>query len=678
MPISFDKTAPEHLYFDSSYSWTFDNTGRIQVDRITITSGLGINQFGSLHVRFNLLLIAETVDGKGTGYRLNIKSSLARISDNVTMRAGAATAVVGLFCSEDLLDIYPDTTISILFTNPMFNDTGTHSFPFTIPATKQNLKILNFPHRIERYTEIKNIEYPLQIYVEGLKILDGNMVVTAADPHSIECYFKSGNGNFWSAIQGKSLKDIELGESPLFQQQFDVYDYMKDSVVKSFPEMPFAMFPVINTQLAAGTQAQPDWALVNVINYWDVDIPADPTFSQYTSNTPFLYLAYILERLFANFGHTSSYNIFAAHPELKTLVLYSSISNYTGATSEPPLQFVFKDYMIDYLVTDFIRNLEKMFCGTLFVNDRQRTVKFLLFREIISQKELISINKVTSEIAISQGESFEEYNFKFLPDDLAYPTENIKPLSIGTIKAPVDTYATLPTSNNVPNDIRLVLDEDYFYHFTYDTVNGPHWERYTPNIQLETEEPSEEKKILLIESEIFTLPMFMGPDNFFTVNPSKYTHTYWPWANNKGFIPFKDLSDPATIRMTPRLLFYRGLQKDNSYPQNQYPLGSMDVYNALKKYANPPLPPKIDGANISLQWDGEYGLIENFYKEYLAWKMAGPDKLEFNAIFNVKEIAELDFSKKYAINSTAMLLDSVEISLTPQGLAASKVTAYKL
>jgi hypothetical protein len=503
-------------------------------------------------------------------------------------------------------------------------------------------------------------------------------VVTAADPTSIECYFKSGNGNFWSAIEGKSLKDIELGESVLFQQQYDVYAYMNESVLKSYPEMPFVMFPVINTQLAAGTQAQPDWAQVYVINYWDVDIPADPTISQFTSVTPFLYLPYILEKLFASSGHTSDFNIFANHLELKTLVLYSSISNYKGPTTDPPYQFVYKDYMIDYSAIDFIKHLERMFCGTLFANDRKKSVKFLLFRDIMAQQELVKINQVTSEIIVTSGEPYQAYQLKFTPDDLCYPNELLRDLSVGTIKAPVATAASLPAVNNEPNDIRLVMAEDYYYHFSYDPVNGPQWERYSPNIQLQTPEPAEDLNILLIESEIFTLPMYMGPDNFFTVNLTKYTDTYWPWANNKGIIPYKDLNDPATDKLTPRLLFYRGLQKDNSFPQNQYPLGSPDVFNAYKKYSPPPLPSKIDGANIALQWEGDYGLIQNFFREYLTWKMAGPDKLEFNAWFNVKEIAELDFSKKYAINSTAMFLDSVEISLTPEGPTASKVTALKL
>lgn len=587
-----------------------------------------------------------------------------------------------------LLDLYPDTAISIKFLSPLFNDTGTHSFPFTLPATKQNLKILGFPHRIERYQSVKDIQYPLQIFAGGLLILDGNLVITEADPLNIECYFKSGNGDFWSAIEGKTLKDIELGESEEFADDAEALDYMKDATEGAYPDFPFAIFPLVNiglakdltwTQVNAGTGGT--WLGITMVNYWNVDDPGNPYFmSQWCSLSPYLYLNYILDRLFYTFGYTPSKNFISISQELRTLVMYNNTSKWWSDNplflfpmpGTRPNKFNYRDYVPDCDIAAFIENLEKMFCACLFVDHRTKKTKFLLFKEIITAIEVVSLTKIVSDIRITQTESYDSAVFKFSNDSEAYPEDDIK--DFRELNKWASVFSQLPaiTTEDL-NDLRLVRASDIYFRVSYGS-SALEWKLYSRNIQKEYGYPGENP--LEVECNIFTLPMYYGADVFLgVIGTTKFTHISWPLAIQKNFFELRNADEDVKDNYSPRLLFYRGLHQDQSTPQNTYPLGTFDVYDTNKINGSVP---KLPDANLSLRWDGPYGLIENFYKEYLQWKMAGPDKLEFEAWFDITEIAALDFSKKYAINNTHLLLDSVELTLTPEGITASKVTAYKL
>jgi hypothetical protein len=595
------------------------------------------------------------------------------------------------------IDVYHDISLAIKLTNPMFNDVGSHSIPFRIPASAHNLKVFGFPGRVERYTEFKNRQYPMYIYAEGLHLLTGNLVITSADPSTIECYFKSGNGDFWSAVRDKTLQDIDLGESPTFATPNDALAYMNSSTTSKYPEMPFAMFPLVNYGMATSLNEDDvpaqGWRGATMVNYWD---PNASSFDlEWSSISPFLYLNYVIDKLLETFGLSESERFLLQIPELHKLVLYNNVSHfwkenpafpipYPGAR---PTKFEFKNHVQAYSIIDFIVNLQSLFCATMFINDRLKESKFVLFKDLINSSEEVKIQRVVSDINVITGEPYDSFRFSFSNDKDAYHEDDIKDFTNLKQINPIYDFP-LPWVNSVPlNYLCLVRTKDIYYHIEYVSGNPPtrEWKRYSKNIKKEFGE--EQENPLLVISEIFTLPMYYGEDIFqglfgLTQNgPSPYTQVSWPKAHQKNDYEFTSAEDEVSTDFTPRLLFYRGIQPADLVYVINYPLGSFDVYRATKRYADwPNYAPhmKIPDANLALQWDGEYGLIENFYKEYLQWKMAGPDKLEFNAWFDVTELAALDFSKKYAINNNHMFLDSVEFALTHTGVTVSKVTAYKI
>ena len=55
-----------------------------------------------------------------------------------------------------VLDLKPDTDVPITLANPLFNDTGSFSYPFETPATPEVLSALGFPNRTDRHQRYVN------------------------------------------------------------------------------------------------------------------------------------------------------------------------------------------------------------------------------------------------------------------------------------------------------------------------------------------------------------------------------------------------------------------------------------------------------------------------------------------------------------------------------------------
>ena len=54
------------------------------------------------------------------------------------------------------LDLPDNFSIDIEDSNPIFNDRGSQSIPATVPASRRNIKILDFPTRLEAGVEPNN------------------------------------------------------------------------------------------------------------------------------------------------------------------------------------------------------------------------------------------------------------------------------------------------------------------------------------------------------------------------------------------------------------------------------------------------------------------------------------------------------------------------------------------
>lgn len=106
-----------------------------------------------------------------------------------------------------------DISISIEMTSPLWNDSGTFSYTFQVPYYA-NRHIFNASDMPESDVNLKTFRERFELYVHGVGFLFGDMVCTSdeidTDNDRVDVEIRSGNASFEDAIDGKTLRDLDL------------------------------------------------------------------------------------------------------------------------------------------------------------------------------------------------------------------------------------------------------------------------------------------------------------------------------------------------------------------------------------------------------------------------------------------------------------------------------------
>jgi len=104
-----------------------------------------------------------------------------------------------------------------------------------------------------------------------------------------------------------------------------------------------------------------------------------------------------------------------------------------------------------------------------------------------------------------------------------------------------------------------------------------------------------------------------------------------------------------------------------SNEEKLYPLATNDVYTADLT--------KIPEANLSLKWDGEYGIYNRFAKDFIYWfnNIAKPVTI---MIQPTVEDLFTDFSKKKRINGIDYIFDEIRGEIKGDTMSVAEVDAW--
>jgi hypothetical protein len=559
--------------------------------------------------------------------------------------------------NNQFLDLFPDTSISYTLLSPIFNEIGSYSYPFEIPATTHNKKTFSFPGRLDKF-DFQCNQYDVQVFFKGSLFISGSIVAEESGD-TIECYITTGNGHFNSAIKDLSMKSVDLGILESLPSGSALYNYLNGAVNSSYPDYPFAMFPLINYLFYSGTAFQYYWDDFPYYNYWDLD---NPGFNSSMMLTPFVYIPYFLDKLSQKFGYTIKSSIFHSG-ELKNLVLYNSLDAIKNPTWDHPFGLV-----PDFELSGFISGLQSMFGCVFFVNESTREITIRHLKDIIVDSLSIDFSDNIISLKAILEDRTEGYSFEFNPDaGIGNLPDQYKTIEdYMTVKSPVADLGSLPLSGNEVNDIRLVEDQFRYYIYAYNAGSGSNsWQMFGSStlkaINQKGENPME------VATDLFPIDMQFEPFPTMPGSSNIYGKILVPVTSHKGLTPLYDHLNPLKDKYKPRLMFYRGMFEDDS--GNQYPLGSASVYDASHN--------KITDADISIQWDGEYGLFNNFYKEWFYWKTNNARKVEIKKKMSINELISFDASRKYRIQNKNFLISKIELTLSLDSLSEAKIEAYK-
>lgn len=571
------------------------------------------------------------------------------------------------------VDLGANPVITLDEESPVFEKTsipGGYSFPFTLPATSRNRRIFGFPERIEKRAAMA-VSLDFELFHSGKLRLSGTITVSEADTE-YRANLVSGSGNLASQISGKKLKDLTYGG---VRSWVNKAEFTEDD--------DYAVFPVYNPDFLSGLSGY-NWAANDYrLNSYD------PSTEQWDDTgtfaiSPFPFLSYVLKRIFNSHGFAIKEDIVSADPELRKLVLYTNYdaSVLTTTTRQVWVQigidpinrepieelvdvvetertmdtFNLVDCMPDVTIADFLIWLRNRL-NLAFLIDHDNNVRIIRRDQLIETTAFTDITaKAAGDPRVVSVDQKDGFILEWIHDenDANFAEEVFRNIEDypGQFKGSVANSGELVALTPEINDIYYVETLDEYYQFMYvedvgDGSPGYMWQRWSINFQNYTSGEKEEE----FSSEISTTRMI----NFQRVITGGTIRCPWVLQPSNG----KERTEYQPFSV--RLLLYQGRQPDSN--SDMVPMGSSDN---LDLEGN-----RISGANLSLHWNGTYGVYNQLWKNYLTWWMT---RRQVN--YKITDPSTLEFNRKYAIDGKHYLLKKRTVTFTLRSVAVGECEFY--
>lgn len=304
------------------------------------------------------------------------------------------------------LDLPEDFSFEIELNNPFLSDEGDASVPATIPATPNNLKVLDNIHRVDRANRfVKSVPATLmagtiqkhgQLIIDTLNMKDGISVSLAVE-----------NSDLYSQYKGKSLKEIFSSKvrddwnqdiSALANYLIGVYFNRK---FDDFAIFPVAVAPYEENETKIyqyNNEREGNSLLWRARTVREGDLTMSVTDGYGLS--PFLYLYKMIDLLFQEMGYYVIYNCLDKDP-YRDIVLLNNCSDtiVKGVIN-------YSDLVPSCTLSEFIDFLFNKFGIHVRVDSTSRRVSVVTLQELFDSAPTMDITtKVVEELGITIEDS---------------------------------------------------------------------------------------------------------------------------------------------------------------------------------------------------------------------------------------------------------------------------------
>lgn len=549
------------------------------------------------------------------------------------------------------------TVISHRMNNPMFEDVGSYSLPFTIPATNYNKSILNRNTRT----------YSATVFIGAWPIY-GAYIMETSDDDIFEGYFTTGNSVFRSKVDGVLLSDLSHTEIIPGSASLSFTEALTAAANSSFPTYNYTCFPMLNPEY----YNEDPFTRHQVINAWTFDpenTDADRFWNFHSLDVerlfaPSFYLVFVLQRLFSEYGYSIESNAILDDTELKTLVIPNMNTKGPLSSTMQNYELSFEDALPPVEINKFISAIEDAFNLTVFISDISRTVHIVKNTGIVksqAEKKLTLQKRVHNIEEKADGYSLA---FEKPSGDSFYNIADTDNYSLGLSVFNKEDISYYPASS-FKNQLCKVVNNDIYYlsKLTNSKPETWEWEYLGKDYQDGKNGKGD------FQRSIGFAPVLTDNDYIYDLNtPGPQEFALLPKVEVSCYNS-ADMQEYRTFESL-RLLFYRGIVTaggDILDPNDQvatYPLASPDVYKAKgqigpARYGRD----KIPSANQALKWDGQYGLYETHYKDYIYWYSNIRKSATDQYLLSLEEILAIQFWKKYQAGNQSVLIRSMNLKL---------------
>lgn len=274
-----------------------------------------------------------------------------------------------------------DYSITMEITNPFFSDDGDASIPADIPASSENLKVLQNIDRIDNANRpLKKVEAKLSA---GLFQKTGQLIVdTVVRKSSITACFAIENSDLYVQSKDKSIKDIfkNVIRNDWNGNVATLANYL-NQLLTADVDNDFCIFTTRLDEVSKSFYLNEVSKDKGDTLYWESrtvkvgdDIMGVP---DGYGVSPFLYFHRFISLLFETLGYTVENNIFASG-ELKDLTL---VNNCVDSICRGYIYYA--DLVPSCTLGEFIEFLKCKFCVQIKVDSENKTVRLVMLQEVL-------------------------------------------------------------------------------------------------------------------------------------------------------------------------------------------------------------------------------------------------------------------------------------------------------
>lgn len=579
-------------------------------------------------------------------------------------------------------DLYPNTVISLELNNPILDDDlikGNYSFPFRLPLTALNKRLLNFPEEIGNVASLQ-LSGPVQLWVDGILIFpSATLNIKDVGRASVNVFILVGISTFADYASKTKIADVVDHPVRTFNDSYtdlaaDLRLHAQNTLSASVDTYPY-VFPTLVNNGHYQNQAQEinggyskdvvyncyiddDFKLKQQVLI-DIRHPAGSTHGNLTM-VPFLYITYIIRKIFASTPLET--NIFESDAALKKLLLFNSFSldkwyaaftDYSFNVNNRSIDV--KNHVPDIYVGEMLIALKKVFCLFIYKDPFSDKFYFDAFKNVVSSTDYVDWTHIALadygiQETISKG-------IKYVPEIGGDGVLSGAATMVAAVrKSAVQREIDLPLSGNTIGDVRMVEETGQLY--TYQAVIFfTTWIPYSTALGDYYAAPAQYEIKNTMPGAVPTKVNFYPSENF--NSPDEY---FVPAVKIPGSYVGSD-NQQVTSQILKKLLFYHGIR--TSAGGRGYPFASSHNYDRNKMKVGP----------YSLAWDGADGLYNVWWKSFIRMKDETKE-VSIEVQLDMIMLVNLDLRKKVRIGPNNFLIKKISLQLPIS--KAAKVELWKV
>jgi len=543
--------------------------------------------------------------------------------------------MISIKINEQFLQIPENTTFTMNEESPLFLGgdmdkivTG-YSSNIKFPLTRYNMGVLGFPSAIDNYGQIVH-EVECIVYNNGWPIAYGiaNISKISNTTGTLKLIV-----NPYKKMKGTQLSELELEEVTLADSAA-MRSRAKDTAIHPL-DYNYAFFPVYNpgwwvevpevaNPLSENFYAQRHQNFYNDFGHFSETHKSKAAM-------PFVRLDYLLSKIVENSDYVIENN-FQITDELRSIYIYNNNSIYilNDATGEIEWSntFVLQDHLPPTTASEFIKWVAKTFALALLPSQERGIFKIDPFQNILDSKEELDWTPyVIEDYGIDQDNK--------TPQILGYELSPSDGLSESNNYRPFVNYTTVDKTADVDGAPEgLVYVKSTSTYWKKDSTGKKFHHQQFNRIKFDKEPAFLAKLEPLHSIRRYTLPL------------SGYSFIKWPTVGIRIAGNMRDEDQGAECGM--RIMIYRGL---HNHEGTDYPYASDANYDPDE---NP-----IAGAELSLRWDGEKGLYEKYWKNWLFF-LQNRKVVNRTFILPLKDIENFSWEKKVRVGNMLYFVNKLK------------------